>query len=149
MTGQNYVDYIEYISGVSTPHHNILPSHHKSYYIGSAVTLSDGTAILYGGGNLYKNETNGEVTALFPSTLTTERRFSHTPRMLHSAVLYKNKYMYVYGGYDGENVLNDLSMYNVERDYWKVINQNALPTPSFKTELVIYNDILRFYYGVT
>jgi len=58
-------------------------------------------------------------------------------RMAHAAVI-KDNYMYIYGGFDGANYLDDFWRYNFETNTWENLNTSA----GKRTEHVmfVYND---------
>lgn len=53
-----------------------------------------------------------------------------TPRSLHSGVVVGD-FMYIFGGYDGTQRINDFFRYNFKRNDWEIINSNS-PPPSLR-----------------
>ena len=47
------------------------------------------------------------------------------PRKLHTSI-YLNGYVYVFGGFSGDNIFNSVERYDVQNDSWNVIgNMNV------------------------
>jgi len=71
------------------------------------------------------------------------------PRDRHVAVVY-NRSIYIFGGYDGFNRVNDFFEYNVDCDSWQEVifdGRDGPPTPRHSHSAVVYEDCLYVFGG--
>lgn len=71
-----------------------------------------------------------------------------SPRYFHSCCLYGHK-MYVYGGYSGNERLDDMYAYDFETNHWSEVNCTSGDAPSGRSSLVaqVYENCLYIFGG--
>jgi N-acetylneuraminic acid mutarotase len=71
-----------------------------------------------------------------------------SPRFAHTADVADGK-MYVFGGYDGKNILNDVFVYHYESNSWLKLKTSSPPPGRYGHSSALYNNKLYIFGGFT
>jgi len=105
-----------------------------------------------GNGGLVDNYSNLVLTYPLPfkpeSTNTTHDSLpgAPQPRSAHSAVVYKNE-MYIFGGWNGHESLNDFYSLNMDTMQWRQIQSAGCPSKRRMHSAVVYQDRMYLFGG--
>jgi hypothetical protein len=84
----------------------------------SKCELPDGTIFISGGDNQGENLSTCCIYNLNKNTLT-QRRPMNYARKLHTSI-YLNGFVYVFGGYNGNDIFNSVERYDLQNDTWSL-----------------------------
>jgi hypothetical protein len=125
-----------------------------------SISLTEHTSVVYkntmftfgGNGGLVDNYSNLVLTYPLPfkpeSIITTHDSLpgAPQPRSAHSAVVYKNE-MYIFGGWNGHESLNDFYSLNLETLQWRQIQSADCPSKRRMHSAVTYKDKMYLFGG--
>ena len=75
-------------------------------------------------------------------------KFVGAPRSKHTVVTYKDA-VYVFGGDNGNQMLNDLLRFDVKEKSWTNINKTGAPSPRYHHSSVVFNSSMFVFGGYT
>ena len=136
----------------STTKKNSRGSEHPSKRWGHSVILKNNCMIIFGGRHLQRTLSN--IYSLDFTTLTWSKiePLGNPPpaRDSHTAIIYNNTDMIIFGGNGSSNKLNDLWDFNLDEKKWtKIITEGPIPSArdGHLTSL-IYNKYMMIYAGL-
>jgi len=123
-------------------------------------SLTEHTSVIYkntmytfgGNGGLVDNYSNAVLTYPLPfkpeNVITSHESLANAPqpRSAHSAVVYK-KEMYIFGGWNGHQSLNDLYSLNLETLQWRQIQCENGPSKRRMHSCVVYSNKMYLFGG--
>jgi leucine-zipper-like transcriptional regulator 1 len=98
----------------------------------------------------YECKDNNETTTMFNSwqKLSECDDFIGPKRSKHTMVAYSNS-LYVFGGDNGKQMLNDLVTYDLNNNSWGRALNNSPPTPRYHHTAVVYQNSMFLFGGYT
>lgn len=125
-----------------------------------STSLTEHTSVVYkntmftfgGNGGLVDNYSNLVLTYPLPfkpeNYITTHESLPGAPqaRSAHSAVVYQNE-MYIFGGWNGHESLNDFHSLNLDTMQWRQIQSEGSPSKRRMHSAVVYKDKMYIFGG--
>lgn len=117
----------------------------------SFVKMPTGSTALFFGGTDGREKFDDlwmlEADQQFQWKMLSSETIAPSPRFGHAAATFESS-MFVFGGWDGNNTLNDLWEYNIEKGNWYCVDMNSGVPSRYRHSAVVWMDKMFVFGGV-